>query len=127
MSDTTHEIVINIHYGGYRLNGKVVKRLAELGCKEARDFIEKCDRTHAKRTPEEIEWDKEFPDPDPYRSYILNEDRMNPFLIKVVKELQEEAGSLQVVTFKGNLYRIIKRDGAETIETPDSIKWKYVH
>lgn len=126
MAEEEHEIVINSPHGGFFLNGKVVRRLAKLGCKVAQKSIQQKDEELAKRTEEDIEFDKMYPNPDPYTAIIHKDDRMNPLLIQAVKELGDEAGNLKVVTFKGNKYVIREYDGAEWIVTPDKIKWNTV-
>ena len=125
-----HKIVINSCFGGFNISGKATKRLAELGCEKAKDFIEKCDNDLSERTQEEILFDEEYPDPDPYNSMIFNKDRMNPLLFQVMEELGKDVNSvcskLEVVYFSGDKYQICEYDGKEHIETPQDIKWKTV-
>jgi len=53
--------------------------------------------------------------------------RHDPALVQVVEELGDAAsgfcGNLQIAEIEGSVYRIDEYDGAETVETPDSVEW----
>ena len=56
-----------------------------------------------------------------------NYPRHDHRLVECVEELGDDASgdcaNLQVVEFSGTKYRICEYDGAEWVETPDSISW----
>ena len=89
-----HKIVIG--KWGYGLSGIATKRLAELGCQSAKDYISKVDARLAARSPEDIAFDEEHSKLDPYASNLFSkpEERMDPLLIQVVEELGEKASDL---------------------------------
>lgn len=55
------------------------------------------------------------------------DSRHHPLLIQCVEELGEKASGifadLIIKEFEGDLYRIEEYDGAEQVETPNSIEW----
>lgn len=90
------KIVINTCYGGFGLSSKALDLYNELSGKS-----------------EEFDW--EIP-------------RNDPYLVQVVETLGEKAnGSCADLVIKdipaGTLYRIDEYDGAEYLETADSIEW----
>ena len=88
------KVVINTCYGGFSLTPEAMERLKELG--EDRSM------------------------------YDL--ERHNPKLVQVVEELGTEAAGgsytkLKLVEIYCSKYRIKEYDGAESVETPDTIIW----
>jgi len=77
-----------------------------------------------------VEWlaAKEALVKDNYYFFLYEDDRTNPNLIKVVKELGSEASAhcskLEIITSDSELYRITEYDGFESLETPEMIHWK---
>jgi len=53
--------------------------------------------------------------------------RHDPHLVAVVEEMGEEANgqcaALKIEEIDGRMYRIDEYDGAECVETPDTIQW----
>lgn len=56
-----------------------------------------------------------------------NFKRHDPLLIKCIetlgKEVNTDYSNIGIVEIDGNQYRICEYDGAEWVETPDSIEW----
>ena len=59
--------------------------------------------------------------------YDIDCPRHDKNLVEVVEELGDKASGdcakLKVVQIPGNIYRIDEYDGAESIETPDTLDW----
>jgi len=98
------DIVINDRYGGFGLSDKAIML-----------YYDKKNIQYDKSKPINIDY------------YALN--RKDPILVEVVKELGKEANSvfshLYIKSLPvGTLYCIREYDGAEFIETKDSILWE---
>ena len=96
-----NKVVINERYGGFGLSVQAAKLLIELGMEgiEVEDGYVHCD---------------------------YNLCRHDPRLVEVVEKLGIHAGgrldALVVKTIPGNRYRIIERDGWESVECPEEMK-----
>jgi hypothetical protein len=111
-----NKIVFNACHGGFRLSKPAVERMAELGCKWAEAALKQTDEdTHSHGYALYPEDDIEPP------------ARHDKILVRVVEELGEKASTslsnLKIEVIEGNLYRIDKYDGWESVETPDSQEW----
>lgn len=109
------EIVYSPDYM-FILSDKAVKRLIELKCQAAIDYLE-----------EWLTWDQKNDD----CTWYANPDdlpRHHPLLVQVVKELGADASveyrTLEIQTIDSDLYIIIESDsGAERIYTPETVNW----
>ncbi len=144
------KLVINIDYGGFCLSYKALKRYYELKYPNKKLYLYKLNSKNTKlyKVSEENandSWcqvhDVDFGDSfDPSKidfelynnSFVssCNIKRSDPILVQVVEELGEEANgsyaNLKVVTIDSNKYRIGEYDGAEWVETPESIEWETI-
>ena len=109
------KIVINACFGGFNLSLEATKWLASRGCEEA---------------------SKELSDPSSYIEYDGEKSfmgfrpelaRHDALLVECVETLGDKASGscakLVIETIEGNRYRIDEYDGAEGIETPESMEW----
>ena len=134
-----NKIVINNCYGGFSLSMKALQLLYK---KRGEEYIypykEKWDPIeYRKCSLEESDWlfkeDKgeSFSDPNLLNEgiccYDIDCPRHDKNLVEVVEELGDKASGdcakLKVVQIPGNIYRIDEYDGAESIETPDTLDW----
>ena len=94
----TTKIIYNDCYGGFGLSDLAEAALGRAGC-----------------TPNEI---------DDFRY----ENRHDPRLVRVVETMGSDLASgpcsaLRVAEVSGSKYRVYQYDGAETIQTPEHIRW----
>lgn len=105
------KIVINACFGGFSLSYAATKWLANNGNKEAIEKMDEMAETYA------TDW----------RGFRPRLPRHDALLVECVEALGEAANGdyarLVVVTIKGTQYRITEYDGAEDVETPESIAW----
>lgn len=105
------KIVINACYGGYSLSYAAMRWLANHGCEEAIEKMAEMSKTYS----------------SDFNGFRPRMARHNPLLVECVEALGEEANgdyaNLVVETIKGTQYRITEYDGAEDVETPESIDW----
>ena len=110
------KIVINACFGGFNLSLTATKWLANKGCQEATETLEDSSSYI------EYEGEKSFMG---FRPDTLA--RHDALLVECVEALGEAASGscakLVVETIEGNRYRIDEYDGAEGIETPESMEW----
>lgn len=121
MEQTVNKVVVNKCYGGFSLPDKAIEWLKENARQEIKDYIKS------------IEEDEELG--PTYCSYALVYEfndgegiaRHDSDLIRCVEKLKEgasgEYAELCVVKIIGNQYKVREYDGAEWVETPDSIDW----
>jgi len=101
------QMVINQKYGGFGLSKLAIERLKELGMKETKIRL-------SNETDENFEY-RNFEAP-------LEEDRTNPLLVQIVKELGEGAwgrsSSLRAIEFEFNPYQefVHYYDGLESLD-----------
>lgn len=136
-----NKIVINTCYGGFSLSPLAIKRYYELKYPKVQLFFYKSDFPYGpyRKVPMEdsdviltrdlgdsfsgnLEYDYWVD------SHCVEENRHDPILVQVVEELGgEKAGGsyseLKVVEISGNKYRVCEYDGAEWVETPESLDW----
>ena len=109
------KIVINACFGGFSLSLAATKWLANKGNKEA------IERLEDPSSYIEYEGEKSFMG---FRPDLARHDAL---LVECVEALGEKASGscakLIIETIEGNRYRIDEYDGAEGIETPESIAW----
>lgn len=142
------KLVINKKYGGFGLSYKALKRYYELKYPEKKLYLYEANanNTTLKKVNEDRadniwceihdvdfgdSFDSEKVDQELYNnSYVTSHEikRSDPFLVQTVEELGEEAdgpfAELTVVTIDSDKYRICEYDGAEWVETPESIEWE---
>lgn len=147
------KVVYNDCYGGYGLSPKAIKRYLELARPEVTSAFYKEEwnagfgSSYIKVDPEIVSsdycvicllkdygdrhdskslFDPPFYDPQDYFDYYSIK-RSDPYLVQVVEELGREANGhcadLKIAEVNGK-YRICEYDGAEWVETPESIKWE---
>ena len=92
------KVVINRGYGGFRLSAYALDTLEALGMEVGPDGVWAGDVRHDPRLVEVVER---------MGSYGASTDYSN----------------LVVVEVSGSRYRIVEYDGAERVETPDTIVW----
>lgn len=106
------KIVINACYGGFSLSLSATKWLASHGCEEAIKELAEMSETY---------------NSDEFNGFRPRMARHDALLVECVETLGEAANGdyakLVVVTTKSNRYRIVEYDGAEDVQTPESIKW----
>ena len=97
-----HKVVINTCWGGFGLSEAAEARYNEIA---------------AERGQSEFESVYDLP-------------RHCPILVEVVEELGDAANDdfaeLRIVEISGNRYKIREYDGAESIETPETIRWTVI-
>lgn len=105
-----HKVVYHGTYGGFNLSEIARKRLIELG---------------HELTIEYLKLNNNDTDTDgAYYSLEYDIERHDPLLIQVIEELGSLAGNnLKIVEIDSDLYYIKECDGAETVETPESLNW----
>lgn len=140
-----HKIVINGCFGGYGLSPLAIYELCKRKGIDCYIYVESdADRSEYMKvspTSKKINstwWyalNKDFGDVvksddiSDDEDYVDFEDlqRHDKDLVAVVEELGDKANGscadLEVVETSSNLYRISSYDGAESIETPESIDW----
>lgn len=121
------KVVINPHYGGFMLSEIAIQRMADLGSEWAKLELEQ-------DNPDNLYSDRELV-------------RHDPILVQVVEELgykamdghDEESGYLndddtpimqrdtfEIAVVEGPRYKIREYDGAEWLETPESLDWIHI-
>ena len=134
-----NKIVINDCYGGFSLSPLAIKRYYELKYPEVQLFFYKSAFPYDSYTKVPMEEADIILNKDLGDSFTgpLEDDywvdrrdlieRHDPILVQVVEELGEKAdgsyAELKVVEIPGNKYRVCEYDGAEWVETPESIGW----
>ena len=97
-----HKVVINTCFGGFGLSEADEARYNEIALSRGMDEIES----------------------------VYDLSRHCPILVQVVEELGSDASGfcseLCIVQIPGNRYKVREYDGAESIETPDSIRWTVI-
>ena len=97
-----NKVVINTCFGGFGLSEAAEARYNEIAVERGMDEIES----------------------------VYDLSRHCPILIQVVEELGDAAGDeyaeLCIVQIPGNRYKIREYDGAESIETPETIRWTVI-
>ena len=107
--ENMNKVVISTCFGGFGLSKAAGLRLQALGSSKVELY------TYHKNTPDEmtlVHWDG---------------TRHDPRLVQTVEELGSEANgpnaNLKIVEVQGCKYRILQNDGAEYVETPDTLEW----
>ena len=121
------KVVINPHYGGFLLSEIAIQRMADLGSEWAKLELEH-------DNPDNLYSDMELV-------------RHDPILVRVVEELgykavdghDEDSGYLndddtpimqrdtfEIAVVEGSRYKIREYDGAEWLETPESLDWIHI-
>jgi hypothetical protein len=97
-----HKVVINTCFGGFGLSEAAEARYNEIAVERGMDEIES----------------------------VYDLSRHCPILVQVVEELGSDANGycaeLYIVQIPGDRYKVREYDGAESIETPDSIRWTVI-
>ena len=106
-----NKVIINACYGGFSLSYAATAWLADKGLQEAIENMAEMSKTYS----------------CDFRGFRPRLPRHDALLVECVEALGEEANgdyaNLVVVTIKGTQYRITEYDGAEDVETPESIAW----
>ena len=97
-----HKVVINTCWGGFGLSKAAEARYNEIASELGMDEIDS----------------------------VYDLSRHCPILIQVVEELGDAASDdfaeLCIVQIPGNRYKVREYDGAESIETPETIRWTVI-
>lgn len=144
------KVVINTCYGGFGLSFAGLKRYYEIKFPERKLYLYNRNfhtDTYTKVSEDEYDhsctdiFDADFGttfnindiDEKVFNNHFVSDyniKRTDPALVQVVEELGTTAdgdyAELSVVEVSGNKYRICEYDGAEWVETPDSIQWEEV-
>ena len=141
------EVLYNECYGGFGLSALTIKKYLEVVKPELKVYAyrEKYDlnetvytrENNIQNNPQTILTTEDLGDQYTSKNYVIpgriyledycNNIRTNKILVKIVKELGDKANGfcskLAVAQVEGK-YRICEYDGAEWIETPESIQWE---
>ena len=141
------EVLYNKCYGGFELSALAIKKYLEVVKPELKVYAyrEKYDlneivytrENNIQSNPQAILTIEDLGDRYTSENYVVpgriyledycNNIRTNKILIKIVKELGDKANGsyskLAIAQVEGK-YRICEYDGAEWIETPESIQWE---
>jgi hypothetical protein len=147
------KVVINTCNGGFSISFAGLKRYYEIKFPERKLYLYKRDLstgTYTKVSEGEYDYDKydsfyidvfdkDFGntfsaydiDTNVFNDHFVsmrNFKRTDPVLVQVVEELGNKANGiyaeLEIVELSGNKYRICEHNGAEWVETPDSVQWE---
>lgn len=141
------EVLYNNCYGGFGFSALTIKKYLEIVKPELKVYAYKEKYEHDKtiytrendiqNNPDIILTTKDLGDVYISKDYILperiylenycNNIRTDKILVRIVKELGNKANTsyskLAIAQVEGK-YRICEYDGAEWVETPESIKWE---
>ena len=106
-----NEVVFYDSWGkGFKISKKAVEYMAELGSQKAKDLLKDHDNSFFFTN-----------------AWYEDNNRYDPYLIKAVKNLGDEAGyNLSIKIIKGDKFKIFRYDGLEEVLTPDEIKWNKI-
>lgn len=141
------EVLYNECYGGFGLSALAIKKYLEVVKPELKVYAyrEKFDlnktvytrENNIQNNPQAILTTEDLGDQYTSKNYVIpgriyledycNNIRTDKNLIKIVKELGDKANEsyskLAIAQVEGK-YRICEYDGAEWVETPESIQWE---
>lgn len=141
------EVLYNNCYGGFGFSALAIKKYLEIVKPELKVYAyrEKYDldktvytrENNIQNNPQAILTTEDLGDQYTSENYTLpgriyledycNNIRTNKILVKIVKELGDKANGayskLAIAQVEGK-YRICEYDGAEWVETPESIQWE---
>lgn len=115
-----NKIVYNACHGGFGLSRKAINRLLEIHPSQIiigaiHDEI---------AVHDELGW-KNY---DSFDIYAI--PRHDPYMVQVVEEMGQESfgchAELAILEIEGDTYRIEEYDGAESVETPNTIEWVHI-
>ena len=110
------KIVINICHGGFGISLEATKRMADNGCKEAQQMLERHSNSNNS--------DDNF-----YEQYYGA--RHNPHLVEAVTALGPKSwydcAELDIWEVEGDRYHIKEYDGFEEVKEPKDIDWTFVY